>query len=90
MPVAPEETIRKLTEAITEAKATIRELHEARAAALDVMKQHRKVIHDEIQQGIAGVMGDLRDETVKHMQSAAKTIIARIEQDWREKLGLTE
>jgi len=89
MPAAPEETLRKLTATILEAKDAVRELHEARAAAQDVIKSHRKVIADAIHAEVDTVVTIIGNEARNRMIREIENVIGRLERDWREKLGLS-
>lgn len=88
MPVTAEETLAKLVEAADEAKATIRELHEARAAALDVVKSQRAQVHAAIEQLVKEAVGTLGREAEERMKASVERVIRELAADWREKLGL--
>lgn len=81
MSVAPEEVLGKLTGAVEEAREVLRDLH---AAA----KGQRETIRNQIQAEVREVTNEIRREVEAQMVREAKQVIARIEQDWRQKLGL--
>lgn len=88
MPLQSEEVLARLVEATGEAKSTIRELHEARAAAIDVIKRHRKEIADavvaEVDRAVAELSGDARAALVAGVEQTIQAITT----DWRAALGL--
>lgn len=88
MPVTTEEMLKKLTDAIEEAHASIRVLHEARAAANDVIKSNQKKIADLLIQEVEAHVKMLYKDSQLSMTMAVEQVIKRLETDWRKKLGL--
>lgn len=88
MPLQSEEVLRQLVEATREAKATIVELHSARAAALDVIKAQKRAVVDAITAAVEEHVGALRDEAKTKMVAGADEIILALERDWRAALHL--
>lgn len=88
MPLTAEDVLKKLTIATEEARATIREVHEARSAALDVVKKQRQQIADTIVKEIADQVEQLGTAAYAEMRARIDQVITRIETDWRAKLGL--
>lgn len=88
MPLAPEDVLKDLVAATEQAKTTIREAHEARAALLDVVKENRQKILTAIVSEVQEQVRELADEASSDLRTRAGGVIARLEADWRAKLGL--
>lgn len=88
MAVLPEEMLKKLVAATAEAKETIRELHEARAVALDVDRKQRERITQAIVTEVERQVGELADEARTEMRETISNVIKGFSELWREKLGL--
>ena len=88
MPRSSEEVLQDLVNATLEAKNTIRELHEARSAAMDVIKKQRGQIVEAIAAEVKAQVSEVINEAHELVLSSAGEMIDRIEKDWREKLGL--
>lgn len=81
MPVAPEEVLGNLAVAVEDAKEVLREL---RSEA----KGQREAIRHQIQAEAREATNEVRREVEAQMVREAKQVITRLEQDWRQKLGL--
>lgn len=90
MPLTADETLKKLVEAIEEGKATTRDLHAARATAMDVLKKQRREIAEGITNEVNRAVQEIRTETRDLMVSRVEEIMGAIERDWRTKLGLDD
>lgn len=88
MPKMVEEQIADLNKAMSEAKDTIRELHEARSAALDVLKDNRRRITEAIESEVQKQAEALSDEARHQMRKRIGEVIDGIERDWRSALKL--
>lgn len=88
MPLAAEDVLQKLIEAIDEAKSTIRELHEARGASMDIIKKQKKDIADKIQKEVETEVKKITDDIRRQSIEAVEKIMNDIQHDWRVKLGL--
>lgn len=88
MPLTSEEVLKALVEATTEAKATIRGLHEARAATRDVVKAQHKAIRDAIEEFVSKAVSEMEGEARKRMREAADEMILTVERDFRAALRL--
>lgn len=88
MPLTAEEVLKKLLAATDEAKETTRALHEARGAALDVIKKQKHEIAEIIQTTVEAAFAELSEDAKMKMVDGIDAVIKGIEHDWREKLGL--
>lgn len=88
MPLAPQDVIEKLTTAIEESKALLRDLHAARSDTLAFLKRERDhiddLLADQVRAGVEGMLADVRQRAF----DAVDQLIEEIRTDWREKLGL--
>ena len=90
MPITPEETLQKILDATQEARVTVQELHEQRAALLDVLKSQRQRIDRDIQDEVERTVEVLRQEATRAMKAGVEWVINELRDDWRQKLGLSE
>lgn len=88
MPVTTAEQLEQLVAATNEAKATIRELHEARSAARDVLKDQRKVIVDSIERAVAEVHDSIRQQAHDTILDLACAAVDDLAAKLRERLSL--
>lgn len=88
MPLQPERILKDLSEATEEAKKTIQELHQARKEILDIQKKERNRISSLLVEEIESQVGTLKESAYKEMIEKANGILERLEEDWRNKLGL--
>lgn len=88
MALAPQEVLDGLVAATADAKAATREAHEASKDLRGLMKEQKRLIVEEIAKDVATAVQAIEAETVGEMRSQVSGVIARIEQDWRTKLGL--
>jgi hypothetical protein len=88
MPLQPEEVLNQLIRARDEARETIRELHEARSAALDVDKKQRERITQLIVTEVERQVGVLAADARAQMQGRMGAVINDIEELWRAALHL--
>lgn len=80
----PEEVLEALQKAIDEAKETIRELHGARAAALDIVKKQKQEIREAIRSEVGAAIQELRADTKEQLERGVGEIVSAL----RERLGL--
>lgn len=83
-----DETLRLLADATAEAKDTIREAHEARAALRDAVKAERRLVAEAITEAVDAAVGELTDAARTEMRAAVAKVIDRLAEDWRAVLGL--
>lgn len=86
MPIEPEKILKQLVDATVEAKQTIRELHEARATALDVDKKHRERITQLIVEEVTKQVGALADEAREELHAGVSKIIGDLAGDLKRRL----
>lgn len=86
MPIEPEKILKQLVAATEEAKATIRELHEARATALDVDKKQRERITQLIVEEVTKQVGALADEAREELHAGVSKIVADVAGEMQRRL----
>jgi hypothetical protein len=90
MPLTAEDVLAKLNKAIDEGRQMTRELHSARAAALDVVKKHRAGIIEAINLAVKEQVGAISAQTREEMRTRAADLVEGIARDLRNRLGLEE
>lgn len=90
MVLETDQVLKKLIDATEEAKATTRDLHAARATALDVLKKQRKEIAEGIKTAVDEAVAELGAEARERLVTSVEGVIAGIERDWRQALGLED
>lgn len=86
MPRPPEDVLKDLVAATDEAKATIRELHSARATALDVDKKHRERITQLIVEEVTKQVEQLAVDAHEELRAGVAKIIGDLTSDLQRKL----
>lgn len=86
MPLTAEDVLKKLTEATEEARATIKELHQERAAALDVIKQNKKRIATAIEMEVKSAIGEISEKASAELHERLESAVGSLFKDVRARL----
>jgi Mg-chelatase subunit ChlI len=90
MPKKPEEVLADLNQAVEEAKTTIRDAHALRKEILHSDKALQKAVADEVRMHVYEAVTAIALEIRNDMRRQAEGVIKRLEEDWRDKLGLND
>lgn len=88
MPLTSEDVLNKLVEATAEAKETTKKLHEARAAAMDVIKNQRKHVEATLTDAVNVAVERITNEMRALMRLKAEGVIDEFARDLRAKMAL--
>lgn len=83
----PEEVLKELQQTIEESKVAKRELNEARAATLDVLKAQRKHVTETIEREVQAQVTELERRVRSELESAARQVIDQFAERLRQAVG---
>lgn len=83
-----EDLLKKIAAAGNELKTTLSEAHATKKDFTAELKKHKDLVVNTVVEEVARTVAQLAEETRAELHAGVERVIAGIEADWREKLGL--